>query len=133
MGGNSAMKLRYALIAVYALGLLASGCDVLKKNIATSGPQRYKSEVAAIAAQMKEELTDNGKLNPGTRKKFDGIMSKWEGEMGNGSTYRYLKEAQDKLNQMESDPANAFNHKQSAEYKIQEALRALETEVQSEQ
>src|SRR3954468_17906185 len=105
------MKLRIALIAIAVFALLINSCDVLKKNIATSGPQRYKSEVASVLQDAKEQLETDGKMNPTTRKKLDKIVSKYEPTMGGGNSMRALKDAQKELDLMDSDSANAFQHK----------------------
>jgi hypothetical protein len=128
------MKLRNALIALAAVALLisATGCDVLKKNIATSGPQRYKSEVASVLQDAKDQLDNDGKLSPTTRKKFDGIIVKYEPQFKTMNSMRALKDAQAELDKMESDPNNAFQHKDQAMYNFAEALKALETEVRSD-
>jgi hypothetical protein len=128
------MKLRNALIALAAVAQLisATGCDVLKKNIATSGPQRYKSEVASVLQDAKDQLDNDGKLSPTTRKKFDGIIVKYEPQFKTMNSMRALKDAQAELDKMESDPNNAFQHKDQAMYNFAEALKALETEVRSD-
>jgi hypothetical protein len=128
------MQLRFALIALAAIALLvsASGCDILKKNIATSGPARYKSEVASTLGEAKDQLDTNGQLTPATRKKIDGIITKYEPQFKEMNSMRALKNAQDQLNQMTSDPNNAFQHKDQAMYHFAEALKALETEVRSD-
>lgn len=128
------MKLRNALIALAAVALLlaASGCDVLKKNIATSGPQRYKSEVASVLQDMRDQLDTDGKVKPATRKKFDTIITKYEPQFKDMNSMRALKSAQEELDKMESDPNNAFQHKDQAIYHFAEVSRALETEVRSD-
>jgi len=128
------MTMRHALIALAALGLLlsATGCDVLKKNIATSGPQRYKAEVAAVLQDAKDQLDNDGKMNPTTRKKFDGIIVKYEPQFKDMNSMRSLKKAQEELNLMDSDAANAFHHKDQVMFHFAEALRSLETEVRSD-
>jgi hypothetical protein len=128
------MKMRNALIAIAAVGLMlaAAGCDVMKKNIATKGPQRYKAEVAAVLQDAKEQLDNDGKLKPATKKKLDTIIAKWEPEFKVTNSMVSLKEAQTELNAMDTDPNNSFKHKDQAMYKFQEALRSLETEVGNE-
>jgi hypothetical protein len=126
------MKLRIALIAIAAVALCVTSCDVLKKNISTSGPQRFKAEVAAVLQDAKEQLENDGKMNPITRKKLDGIIAKNEATMGGGNSMRALKDAQKELDLMESDSTNAFQHKSNAQVHFQEALKALETEVRSD-
>src|SRR3954466_8639942 len=107
------MRMRIALFAIAAAVLLlaASGCDVLKKNIATSGPQRYKAEVAAVLQDAKEQLDNDGHMNPTTRKKLDGIVSRYEPQFKDMSSMRALKDAQSELDKMDSDSGNAFQHK----------------------
>ena len=128
------MKLRNALITLAAVTLLlsATACDVLQKNIATSGPQRYKSEVAAVLGDAKVELDNDGKVKPVTRKKLDAIVTKYEPQFKAMNSMRALKDAQVELDKMESDPNNSFQHKDQAMYNFAEALKALETEVRSD-
>ena len=128
------MKLRTALITLAAATLLiaASACDVLQKNIATSGPQRYKSEVASVLQDAKDQLDNDGHINPTTRKKLDSIVTRYEPQFKVMSSMRALKDAQAELDKMDSDPGNAFNHKDQVMFHFQEALRALETEVRSD-
>jgi hypothetical protein len=126
--------MRNTLIALAAalLVLAASGCDVLSKNISTSGPQRYKAEVAAVLQDAKEQLDNEGKIHPTTRKKLDGIVTRYEKDMAPMTSMRELKEAQVSLDKMESEPNNAFQYKDSAMLNFAEALKALETEVRSD-
>ena len=77
------MNMRHALItfATVVLLLAATGCDIMSKNIAVSGPKRYKSEVAAVLGDAKEQLDTDGKLKPATRSIFSHMRSAslWEG------------------------------------------------------
>jgi hypothetical protein len=127
------MTLRLApAIAAFIALLLLNSCDSITKNVATKGPARYKAEVAAHTGQMLEELAANGVLGEASKKKFDSIIAKWEGEFKQSNSMRNLKEAQTALNAMATDPNNSFQHKENAVYNITEALRNLETEVKSD-
>jgi len=125
------MNLRYApiTVAVIVLLLLSSGCDVLKKNIATSGPKRYKSEIAAVSEDIKEQLDNDGKVNPTTAAKFSGIVDKYQKDFGTMNSWHKLDECRKEIALMDSDSGNSFTHKTNAEYALAEALKTLETEV----
>src|SRR5688572_27958027 len=128
------MNMRHALItcATVVLLLVTTGCDIMSKNIAVSGPKRYKSEVAAVLGDAKEQLDTDGKLKPATRSKIDSIVTRYEAEFKDMSSMRALKKAQEELDKMVSEPNNAFQHKDQAMYNFAEALKYLETEVRSD-
>jgi hypothetical protein len=127
-GGFVQMKLRSALGLLIVILLLAS-CDVLSSTVATSGPKKYKSEVASTGQQVRREIETDGSVSEGTRKKFDAMLARWEGERGKFGSFIKLKEAQKELDLALSEPANAFNHYQFASGAISDALNVLQTEV----
>jgi hypothetical protein len=124
------MRMHKAMLA--ALGLivvLLSGCDVLKQNIATSGPKKYKVEITNAILDIKRDLDEQGEISEGHMAAFRKVMDKWEGEMGGRGSYMSATKAWDAMQLAKSDPANAFKHNRNALGEFDRILETLTTEV----
>ncbi len=125
------MIARKALLFVAALVVIAlfTGCDVLKQNIATSGPKRYKVQLTQCLEDARREIDQDGEPREVTVTQLHEILANYEKEMGTFGSYMAAKEAADFIDQAKADQSNAFKLYQEAKLKIDRVLDALQTEV----
>ncbi|MCC7478267.1 hypothetical protein IT575_07380 [bacterium] len=125
------MIARKALLYVAALVVFAllTSCDVLKQNIATSGPKRYKVQLTQCLEDARREIDQDGEPREVTVTQLKEILTNYEKEMSSFGSYMAAKEAADFIDQARADQANSFKLYQEAKLKIDRVLDALQTEV----
>ena len=120
-----------SLSAALLILLLVSSCDVLTKNVATSGPKRYKVEVTKVLDNMKADIANKGEITPTTRKQFEALLSKWESEMSSRATYIRMKDIQKSIAKIDSGEGSAFKEQQQITAWVGEIYDVLQTEVEN--
>jgi hypothetical protein len=117
--------------ALLLIALLATSCDVLTKNVATSGPKRYKVEVTKVLDNMKADISTKGEISTTTRKQFESLLAKWESEMKSRATYIRMKDIQKSIAKVDSGEGSAFKEQQQITAWIGEIYDVLQTEVEN--
>lgn len=126
------MVLRKALLlaaAVVVFALLGS-CDVLKQNIATTGPKRYKVLITQNLENVRREIDQDGQVKDSSVEELEKILKDYEGEMGKFGSYAAGKKALEHLKTGQADEGKRFHEYQEAKFEIDKVLDALQTEVQ---
>lgn len=125
------MIARKALLYVAALVVIAllTGCDVLKQNIATGGPKRYKVVLTGCLQNAAREIDEAGAVRDVTYNELVEILTKYKDEMGAKGSYLAATEAKDEMDKARANEADAFKAYQEAKLKIDRVLDALQTEV----
>lgn len=122
---------RKALLYVAALVVIAllTGCDVLKQNIATSGPKRYKVVLTQCLENARREIDEDGAVRDVTYSQLVDILAKYKDELGGNGSYMAASEAKDEMDKARANEADAFKAYQEAKLKIDRVLDALQTEI----
>ena len=122
---------RKALLYVAALIVIAvlTGCDVLKENVATSGPKRYKVVITQCLENARREIDENGAVSNVTYEQLTDILAKYKDELGGNGSYMAATEAKDEMDKARADKAVEFKAYQEAKLKIDRVLDALQTEI----
>jgi hypothetical protein len=123
------MALRISFILLVALLALTASCDVIQGNVALSGPKRYKSELSALALQMKDEIDQKGEISGGTDKKLAELMTNWEPEMGKLGSFIKLRDIRASMDEIKANPSVQFKKNQQIALDISDMLEILKTEV----
>jgi len=123
------MLIRAAVLGLLLM-LVTASCDEVTKNVATSGPKRYKAEVSSLLLEMKAEIESSGAASDRTYKKLEGIVEKWKTEMGAKQSYINLTDMKKHIDAARAEPGKAFQSYREAGLMLTRTLDTLKTEVQ---
>ena len=121
-----AMRNAILVLMVVCVGLQFVAC----KTLALGGDKRYKVELNNILLNVDTEFSKDGAVTPGTRKKLDEFLTKYEADYGTKASFTETKKMRDLINEADTTPeATRFTKYQEAMASKASAEQYLTTEI----